>query len=298
MRRSAKTLWVEMHTCPALANPLATVAAATLSMSASDMTISGLLEPSSIVTFLMPALRQMRSPISMLPVKVIFRTLGSPVRTSPIWLPGPVTHWMASSGRPDSSRISTSFSADRGVSPAGLSTTELPAARAGPTLWQTRFKGKLKGAMAATTPTGTRMVKPNWLTLPGAASRGTVSPCSRLAFLGGQGDGLDGPLHLAPALGDYLPFLQRDGAAQVFQALGHQVGGPLQDGVALIGGEPGHDFRAPDGAGNRQVDVGGAPLRHGVDNRLVERIEHRDGLVPVYPISIKIHPHGPMTPNS
>ena len=36
----------------------------------------------------------------------------------------------------------------------------VPAASAGPTLWHTRFSGKLNGLMAATTPHGTRRVKP------------------------------------------------------------------------------------------------------------------------------------------
>ena len=92
MRLSANTRCVDIQTCPALANPPATVAAATFSMSASDITISGLFDPSSIVTFFIPALRQIRSPTSILPVKVIFRTLGSPVIASPISPPEPVTH--------------------------------------------------------------------------------------------------------------------------------------------------------------------------------------------------------------
>ena len=43
-----------------------------------------------------------------------------------------------------------------GVGDAGLRTTAQPAASAGPTLWATRFNGKLKGVMAETTPTGQR----------------------------------------------------------------------------------------------------------------------------------------------
>ena len=73
-----------------------------------------------------------------------------------------------------------SLRADRGVSMAGLMMTELPAARAGPTLWHTKFRGKLNGAIAATTPQGTRTVKPKGWVTPGAASRGTVSPWMRL----------------------------------------------------------------------------------------------------------------------
>ena len=156
----AITRCADMQTCPALEKPLDTVPAMTLSMSASLITISGELEPSSIVTFFSPAVLQMRSPTSRLPVNVTFRTRGSATSGSPILLPEPVMHCIDSAGAPASKRISVSFSAERGVSVAGLMMTELPAARAGPTLCATRFSGKLNGLIAATTPTGTRIVNP------------------------------------------------------------------------------------------------------------------------------------------
>ena len=140
------------------------------------MTITGALEPSSIVTRLIPATRQMRSPTSRLPVKVIFRTRGSAQRRSPSSPPGPVMHWMPSAGSPASRRISVSLSADRGVSVAGFTMTALPAASAGPTLWHTRFSGKLNGVTATTTPHGTRSVKAILPPPPGAPSTGIVSP--------------------------------------------------------------------------------------------------------------------------
>ena len=155
------TRWVEMHTWPAFEKPLLTVPLTTFWISASGITISGELEPSSMVTFLRPAVLVMCSPTSRLPVKVILRTRGSATSASPIWLPEPVTHCTASGGTPASSSTSVSLRAERGVSVAGLMMTELPAAMAGPTLWATRFRGKLKGLMATTTPHGTRMVKPN-----------------------------------------------------------------------------------------------------------------------------------------
>ena len=76
----------------------------------------------------------MCSPTSRLPVKLTFRTRGSETIASPISPPDPVTHWTASGGAPASSSISVSLSAESGVSDAGLMMTELPAARAGPTL--------------------------------------------------------------------------------------------------------------------------------------------------------------------
>ena len=48
-----------------------------------------------------------------------------------------------------------------GESEAGLSTTELPAARAGATFQQAIGKGKFQGTIAATTPRGWRRVKSN-----------------------------------------------------------------------------------------------------------------------------------------
>ena len=67
------------------------------------------------------------------------------------------------------------------MSLAGLRITELPAASAGPTLWQGRFNGKLNGVMHATTPQGTRSVKPNLPAPSAAASSGKTSPVIRLA---------------------------------------------------------------------------------------------------------------------
>ena len=64
----------------------------------------------------------------------------------------------------------------RGVADAGLSTTGQPAAMAGPTLWHTRFSGKLNGEMAATTPMGTRWTKASLPTPAELASMGIISP--------------------------------------------------------------------------------------------------------------------------
>ena len=61
------------------------------------------------------ALRQIRSPISTLPVKVILRTRRSAHRALPIAPPGPVRHCTASGGAPASTNSSISFSADKVV---------------------------------------------------------------------------------------------------------------------------------------------------------------------------------------
>ena len=67
---------------------------------------------------------------------------------------------------------------ENGVWLAGFRTTGQPAAIAGATLWATRLSGKLKGAIAPTTPIGTRRVKPSFPSPGEAASRGTISPAS------------------------------------------------------------------------------------------------------------------------
>ena len=63
-----------------------------------------------------------------------------------------------------------------GVWLAGFSTTGQPAAIAGASLWATRLSGKLNGAIAPTTPMGTRRVKPSLPSPAASASSGTISP--------------------------------------------------------------------------------------------------------------------------
>ena len=64
---------------------------------------------------------------------------------------------------------------------AGFSTTGQPAAMAGATLWATRLSGKLNGAMAPTTPTGSRTTTPSLPAPASLASIGTSSPARRRA---------------------------------------------------------------------------------------------------------------------
>ena len=53
---------------------------------------------------------------------------------------------------PASRASSAKRNAVSGVSPAGLTTTVLPQARAGPTFHEVMTRGKFHGTMAATTP--------------------------------------------------------------------------------------------------------------------------------------------------
>ena len=120
-------------------------------------------------------------PTAVEPVNVMNRTRGSAVSARPTVSPGPLTTFRYPGGRPASRRITARASEDSGVSSAGFSTTALPAARAGPILCATVFSGALNGAIAATTPTGTRIVNARRCSLPGLAATGTSSPAMRVA---------------------------------------------------------------------------------------------------------------------
>ena len=86
-----------------------------------------------------------------------------------------------------------------GVWLAGLSTTGQPAAMAGATLWATRLSGKLNGAIAPTTPMGTRSVKPE-LALAGRDGVERDHLAGQLARLGGgELERADGALGLDPS---------------------------------------------------------------------------------------------------
>ncbi len=75
--------------------------------------------------------RMMILPVVTSPVSDTIRTRGWVTREAPACSPSPVTTLKTPGGRM-SVASSASFSAVRGVSSEGLSTTVLPAARAGP----------------------------------------------------------------------------------------------------------------------------------------------------------------------
>ena len=154
---------------------------AALSRSASASTISGVELPSSSDTFFLWARWRMPQPTCDEPVKVIILTRSSSVSTSPISPERPTITFSQPAGWPASANARASNSAESGVAPAGFSTTAQPAANAGPTLWQTRFSGKLNGEIAPTIPIGRRRIRPALPSPAGCASIGTVSPVSRRA---------------------------------------------------------------------------------------------------------------------
>ena len=103
----------------------------------------------------------MRRPVAVDPVKVIMSTRGSVVSTSPTrWSDEATTLTTPAGMSVSSAMIRPRTVADHGVSGAGLSTTVLPAARAGPSLARFRLSGKFHGVMAPTTPTGSRPHQP------------------------------------------------------------------------------------------------------------------------------------------
>ena len=141
-KRSVKSLkrdsWTYMRvaavqSCPVLTKPAQTAPCAAASMSASSKTMKGALPPSSMWTRLsVPAAARMTAlPVSLAPVSEIRRTSGCATSATPTSSP-PVTMFSTPSGMPASSASSPSISAVSGVSGAGLRTTVLPAASAGP----------------------------------------------------------------------------------------------------------------------------------------------------------------------
>ena len=146
--------WPVLKTKALMTAPIAS------SRSASSKTMWAALPPSSMVTGLRcsPATLAACRPTAVEPVKAILSTPGWRSSASPTTWPLPVTTLSTPSGTPASESSWAMKSALSGVSSAGLWTTALPAASAGAILVLDRISGKLKGVIAATTPSGSRSV--------------------------------------------------------------------------------------------------------------------------------------------
>jgi hypothetical protein len=133
-----------------------------VSRSASSRASSADLPPSSRKTFLMlpaPARITVR-PVAVEPVKVIMSTRGSSASCWPTSCREETTTLNTPAGMSVSSAtMRPSTVADHGVSGAGLSTTVLPAARAGTAFARLICIGKFHGVIAPTTPAGSRRRK-------------------------------------------------------------------------------------------------------------------------------------------
>ena len=173
--RSTRMRERAQQSCPALPKTASGAIAAARSRSASAKTTFALLPPSSRVTRLMLAAAPaaIERPTSVEPVKAILATSGWSTSRWPHSRPGPATTSRTPSGSPASSASSAKRSAVSGVSSAGLRTTVLPAASAGPIFQEAIVSGKFQGVMSPTTPSGSRTVSPS----PPAI--GIVSPSSR-----------------------------------------------------------------------------------------------------------------------
>ena len=115
----------------------------------------------------------MRRPTAVEPVKATLATSGWSTIRSPTTRPLPTTTLKTPSGIPASTTIFSSSTAVSGVSAAGLSTIELPAASAGASFQQAIGSGKFQGVINPTTPSGSRNVKST------PPSTGIVSPSRR-----------------------------------------------------------------------------------------------------------------------
>ena len=85
----------------------------------------------------------MRTPTAVLPVKLTMSTSGDFTSAAPASAPDPVTMLTTPGGKPTSSITRPSSSTLSGSCGAGLTTTVLPAAKAGATLPAMLVIGKL-----------------------------------------------------------------------------------------------------------------------------------------------------------
>ncbi len=169
IRERAQQSW------PALSNTAYGAAAAAFATSASAKTMLALLPPSSRVTrftcWAQPAM--ICWPTSVEPVKQTLRTSGWVTKRCPTTEPLPGTTVNTPSGSPASRPSSAIRIAVSGVISAGLSTTVLPAARAGAKPQPAIGMGKFHGTMMPTTPSG------SWNVTSTPPATGICLPISR-----------------------------------------------------------------------------------------------------------------------
>lgn len=103
------------------------------------------------------ALPKISFPVELSPVNEMRGTSGCFTSASPASSPSPFTRLKAPFGSPASSKIPAHSDADSGVNSAGLSTTVLPVARAGPSFHDSSMKGVFHGVMSPATPIGLRL---------------------------------------------------------------------------------------------------------------------------------------------
>jgi hypothetical protein len=149
-----------MQVCPVAANTPASTPLQALARSASSKMMLGDLPPSSSETRARwsAAPRITDCPVAEEPVKAILATSGWRTSAAPAPSPRPVTTLTTPSGKPASSITAASSRVEAGETSDGLTTTVLPAASAGHSFHSSSRTGEFQGAMAPTTPSGSRRV--------------------------------------------------------------------------------------------------------------------------------------------
>jgi hypothetical protein len=117
-------------------------------------------------------------PVAVEPVKPMPSTSMCRASASPAVRPKPGTTLNTPFGTPAACASSASRSAVSGDFSEGLSTTELPAARMGPSFHAAMIIGKFHGTMAPTTPSGSRVTSASASCAVGATSPYTLSMLS------------------------------------------------------------------------------------------------------------------------
>lgn len=168
-----------MHAWPVLRYFVTITPPTAVSRSASSKTGTAALSPSSIdVRFSVSAHWASSSrPISVEPVKRMWRTSGLPVSSGPISGVAPTTTLSTPAGSPARSASSAKASAVSGVCSAVFTTIVRLASSAGPTLRVVIAAGKFHGVIAAHTPSGSLSTT----TRPDGPGPSKMSPRPRLA---------------------------------------------------------------------------------------------------------------------
>ncbi len=158
------SLLVAVQRCPAVPKAPHNTPSRASSRSASSMTITGFLPPSSRETRFMVFEHSsiIHFPVSRLPVKEIAFMRGCWTMAFPTVPPGPVTRFITPGDKPASISTSTNLWASRGVSLAGLKTIAFPVIRAGIIFQAGIAIGKFQGVIRPTTPIGLSMVIQNF----------------------------------------------------------------------------------------------------------------------------------------
>ena len=169
--------------------------------------------------------------------------------------------------------------AHHGVSGAGLSTTVLPAARAGPSLARLIWWGTFHGVMAPTTPVASRRTQRCDGMPRGEASPEVGLPLVALGQIGHPSEGLDRRVELG-RVGE------RDRRARLGHGHGPDLVGMGDEGRLQLAeaadpqpdvGRPAGRVEGPAGGADGVVEVLGAAVGHHAEHLLGGRVDRLEG---------------------